>query len=216
MNLNKYILRAYGMARKRGFFPKCPDCGTPGNGSDYTNELLEESNWTYNGDCDFCNGSGIDQNIPISKLIMDVIEEVAEARKAYRLGDLIAYRKSKIYDCAMHTQKKYFERFEKNTFESELADITIVILSVCGYHGIELEDQDFKVCGTVDQALVCICFYLGELEYSYVNWKQNKLSKITKALNYVYSLILKLCKQEKIDIEKHIELKLKYNELRED
>ena len=207
MNINKHIPRAYKTAIKRGFFTKCIKCDGEGSlpmGAPFKAFTL----------CELCNGSGIDQNIPISKLIMDVIEEVAEARKAYRLQLRELGKTSISAKCPDEDYIYYYNEYFKDTFESELADIIITILSICGYYNLSLEYIKRRKNIKIDKVLSLVCFQLSELIYSEVGNMPFTYGNIENSLSGAYSLILNYCNKENIDIEKHIKLKMKYNELR--
>lgn len=212
MNLNKHIPKAYATAIKRGFFLECKKCD--GFGEIHNDGINKHGNIIGDIDCPSCNGSGIDQNIPISKLIMDVIEEVAEARKAFRLERRELGETSITKECPDEDYIWYYGEYFQNTFESELADIIIVILSICGYYGIELNDYNFTSTLSIDELLLIVCDDL----YKYTLYKQGfkrVYKKYKHQLSFVYSTIINICTQKNIDIEKHLELKMKYNELRE-
>lgn len=83
----------------------------------------------------------------VGTLLMLVVTEVAEALEADRTGDFCDFSKyekcKKEMDVGIRTseeiEKYAFEKYIKNTFEDELADVIIRTLSICGYLGIDIE-----------------------------------------------------------------------------
>ena len=88
-----------------------------------------------------------DSKKEVGTMLMLIVSELAEALEADRTGDFCDFRKyekcKKEMDVGIRTseeiEKYAFERYIKNTFEDELADVIIRTLSVCGYLGIDIE-----------------------------------------------------------------------------
>ena len=83
----------------------------------------------------------------VGTLLMLVVTEVAEALEADRTGDFCDFSKyeecKKEMDVGIRTseeiEKYAFEKYIKNTFEDELADVIIRTLDICGYLNIDIE-----------------------------------------------------------------------------
>lgn len=88
-----------------------------------------------------------DSKKEVGTMLMLIVSELAEALEADRTGDFCDFSKyeecKKEMDVGVRTseeiEKYAFEKYIKNTFEDELADVIIRTLSVCGYLGIDIE-----------------------------------------------------------------------------
>lgn len=88
-----------------------------------------------------------DSKKEVGTMLMLIVSELAEALEADRTGDFCDFSKyeecKKEMDVGLRTseeiEKYAFEKYIKNTFEDELADVIIRTLSVCGYLGIDIE-----------------------------------------------------------------------------
>ena len=88
-----------------------------------------------------------DSKKEVGTMLMLIVSELAEALEADRTGDFCDFSKyekcKKEMDVGIRTseeiEKYAFEKYIKNTFEDELADVIIRTLSVCGYLGIDIE-----------------------------------------------------------------------------
>lgn len=149
----------------------------------------------------------------IGELLMLIVSELGEA--------LEAHRKNKFADIAIY--EKYvesvwpdfsipkFETFIKDTFEDELADVCIRLFDLCGY--LDIQPIDFPHGVTIDNNVGeflltithMVCLLKESLEEDYKN----------ESMYEVIHYIKVFCEIHNIDLEKHIELKMKYNETRE-
>lgn len=105
-----------------------------------------------------------DSKKEVGTMLMLIVSELAEALEADRTDDFCDFSKYEKYrkdefefkhkqetdvrfmprsPCLVSSseeiEKYAFERYIKNTFEDELADVIIRTLSVCGYLGIDIE-----------------------------------------------------------------------------
>lgn len=88
-----------------------------------------------------------DSKKEVGTMLMLIVSELAEALEADRTGDFCDFSKyeecKKEMDVGIRTseeiEKYAFEKYIKNTFEDELADVIIRTLSICGYWGIDIE-----------------------------------------------------------------------------
>ena len=88
-----------------------------------------------------------DSKKEVVTMLMLIVSELAEALEADKTGDFCDFSKyeecKKEMDVGIRTseeiEKYAFEKYIKNTFEDELADVIIRTLSICGYLGIDIE-----------------------------------------------------------------------------
>lgn len=88
-----------------------------------------------------------DSKKEVGTMLMLIVSELAEALEADRTGNFCDFSKyekcKKEMDVGIRTseeiEKYAFEKYIKNTFEDELADVIIRTLSICGYLGIDIE-----------------------------------------------------------------------------
>ena len=105
-----------------------------------------------------------DSKKEVGTMLMLIVSELAEALEADRVGSFCDFSKYEKYrkdefefkhkqetdvrfmprsPCLISSseeiEKEAFEKYIKNTFEDELADVIIRTLSVCGYLGIDIE-----------------------------------------------------------------------------
>lgn len=144
--------------------------------------------------------------------IMGIVSELGEVYEAHRnnkfstiedtpfdinviienIGDL---------DCDSFISKDIYEKHIKDTFEDELADCFIRLFNVCSFIGrhIRIDSQYFYQEGwnTVPGDLYAITSQVMQSDFIF-------------AINMLYGF----CKYHNIDIEKYIELKIRYNKTR--
>jgi len=120
--------------------------------------------------------------------------------------------------------KLWFESYIKDTFEDELADVVIRCLDLCGKYNTDLdgliEDEEAKRKGgytwfTEDNdtpSRLCAIHWLISNAYETTMLQRHNLHA---DMRDIISAVLELAKIEQIDLLKHIELKMKYNSLRE-
>jgi NTP pyrophosphatase (non-canonical NTP hydrolase) len=216
MNIPKLIPICYDIAIKRGQYRVCPICG--GDGVEIMPDVAETKI-----NCRACNGSGIDPNIPISELLMRVIEEIGEANKAWREHNLWERKSTVSLEDITHDMKSdyppvsrmFVETFEehiKDTFEQELADILITLLSICGYLGIEHKKSYVDL---FPKATTCAGLYsVVEMISKQMHFKKGSNDIKAIRLSMAIDGILLICKQKNIPIEKHVLAKIEYNKTR--
>lgn len=79
----------------------------------------------------------------IASLLMHMSGEVNEAHDAY-MSDSHSHKEDTdvlhklMQDCNDNVFRKYFKSAVKSTFEDEIADMTLMCLSIAGYYGIDL------------------------------------------------------------------------------
>lgn len=92
-----------------------------------------------------------DKKREVGTMLMLIVSELAEALEADRVGDYCSF--SKYEECkkgmdmglrpSEDIEKYAFEKYIKNTFEDELADVIIRTLDICGYLDIDIERNVF-------------------------------------------------------------------------
>ena len=156
----------------------------------------------------------------IAERLALIHSEVSEALEADRVGrdagDLDAENGVLIETLGW---KEWFESYIKDTFEDELADVVIRCLDLCGHLGIDVDKNigspiPYDTKCTIPEHLFFISRKISNA------WCSDSIPVgANNQVKYnlcgtIYHIIL-LSKDMSIDIEKHIELKMKYNESRE-
>ena len=110
------------------------------------------------------------------------------------------------------SRNRYFERDVKDTLEDELADVCIRIYDLCGMLDMEPTYYDYGIKGRDFQNIPYRtfterCFFLCTL-----------ITKcdvdVRDAIGFSLQFVYRMCEDMGIDIERHIELKMQYNESR--
>ena len=150
--------------------------------------------------------------------LMLICTEVAELVEADR-KNLIA-DKQKFNEWMLsgnpheHVFGNAFEKWIKNALEDELADVVIRCLDFCGMKGFDLsetqemiEDDEPDPCPDETDIMTVIMYNITSLLF-------NKTRKEELRVQDVIIQLFGLSEHLHIDLEKHIELKMRYNELR--
>lgn len=165
-----------------------------------------------------CEHGFHDKELSIEHFLMLVITEISEAVEADRKNlkakfgkyekELNKYEKLVDYDTRF---KCAFEKFVKNSVEDELADVCIRLYDMCGAFDIEpLDDAAIKEDLLTDKSFCERCYYACTILSSYYVAGETPRSTVSFALKY----IMLICDGMGIDLERHIELKMQYNEQR--
>jgi len=135
--------------------------------------------------------------------ILLILSECSEALEADRKG---RYVNIELFSRHLKTIsfKDSFEHDIKDTFEDELADICIRLLDYVGFKGYEIRKPKTPICFRNK-----FSFLFGVSEIII-----NIMHDATNLHGALYSII-DYCMNNNINIAKHIELKMKYNKLRE-
>jgi len=143
-----------------------------------------------------------------SKSILLILSGVSKALEADRNN-----KHCNLFDLRYHLRtgtnqefKSFFKNEIKDTFQDELADICIRLLDYAGSMGYKFSANPWLVLYNKFDKFQFL-FKLSETLISIKNYEN--------AINESIYLIIIYCDQYSIDIEKHIELKMKYNKLRE-
>lgn len=149
-----------------------------------------------------------DQELTNSHCIMLVITEVSECVEAWRKGKRADVDKyiSAIGDsrCGESEYQISFKSYIKDTVEDEMADIVIRLLDLAGARQVLIEERtcyhQMEKISFIENAYMC-CAGLSRINILELNYI------ISQMIAYVY----KWAKTENIDLDWHIEQKLRYN-----
>lgn len=146
--------------------------------------------------------------------LMLVTCELAEAVEADRKGR-VGLKSKKLFEMDYNyfpdlekEEKRFkysFEKHVKDTLPDELADTVIRLLDLAGLRGIDLSDIYVWDFITMKDFPVYIFAIIGRLHDI----------PIERAVVSAISNVFSYCKVANIDLLWHIEMKMKYNELRE-
>ncbi len=147
--------------------------------------------------------------------LLQIAGEIAEAMEADRKGQkadlpffLSVQKAAKSMNAEVRYFTPYFESAIKDTIEDKLADIIIRCCDYLGCHGLE-----FKLgYDPIWQSPFWEIF--AEKAWQWVTILSNPEHKTEDKICHLIYEVLDYCDIRCIDIEKHIELKLKYNGLR--
>lgn len=196
MKINEYIKQAHKTAVEKGFYD-CTECQGKGKlnvGCSEEPDIMS---------CPDCGGSGeSDRNI--GELLMLIISELGEALEAHRKNRFADFDNfDKLIEQGSN-KTSCFEMCIKDTFEDEISDVFIRLFDLCGYLGIEpiLQEDGFSYFANVGELLFSITKEITNYTYTTSGniWA-----------GYVFTYLLSLCDGLHINIEKHIEAKMKYN-----
>jgi NTP pyrophosphatase (non-canonical NTP hydrolase) len=215
MQLSEIIKKAHANACEKGFYD-CPECGGTGE------ITVKEEDYDTCPSCG-AKGRGKDQNKNIGEMTMLCVTELGEAVNAHR-SEKFANIESLNYliHSGVLSFEKAFETEVKDFFEDEIADTIIRLADMCGYLGIEISDEavrndryGYDLSTNTAEALLQLCgklyeMYVGAEFYDIYN-PHLRIEILSKIFWYLYAF----CDHRMIDIDTHIELKMKYNASRE-
>lgn len=143
--------------------------------------------------------------------LMLIVTEIAEAVQADRKGRYAQRRMFEInaYTPQPHPEKHWkfiFDRFIKNSFEDELADVVIRCIDLAGLREIELPPVK------VGHSNIRMDF--TEFCFNTVHVAAMTKVPLKERLENIIERIFVYCESKNIDIEWFIEQKMKYNRLR--
>lgn len=161
-----------------------------------------------------------DGNRSQSELLMLIVSELGEAQEAHRKGrfsDLKGYDKHDPGGIGL-LFRNCFEDHIKDTFEDELADCVIRMCDFCGGYEIPLEHNSYMetVMGSIklQDNIGAQLLDLTEI-IVFLNGNLDRRTFVDEFCNRFVAMMFVWCRQLNIDIEKHVELKMKYNATRE-
>lgn len=170
----------------------------------------------------------------IGELIMLIVSELGEALEAHRNGRF-AEKMQKLYDTDLafwHSendkfleqldglQKRViknvgienwlFNRYIKDTFEDEIADVFIRLFDLCGYLEIEPVRCSNGSSFPTENIGESLLFLSSNVMAIYNGIEDYRLTNIS----FLTACLVKFCQQLNIPIEKHIAAKMAYNKTR--
>lgn len=155
-------------------------------------------------------------------LVVSEIGEMVEADRKNRHAKLEEFDRVMRIDACVKSFSHYFELYVKDSLCDELADVCIRLYDFCGEMGIVPEDISFRIDGDFmkmwdeefgDMSVCEQCYELVRGVSSVdVDSSEEEMSEMVGA-----SLLFCYCFAEHhgIDLERHIGLKMSYNEGRE-
>ena len=151
----------------------------------------------------------------IGQSLMLIVGEIGEAMDAHQCGRFAKAEYENINaDMEDGVFSFAFGLFIKNTFEDELADIVIRTLDFCAAFGVDIEQAYRKTCISYYDNIGEMLLYCTDAITTY-----KKSSTIYGTMQCVYiarpiHVVEKIAKFHDINLEKHIALKMRYNETR--
>lgn len=149
------------------------------------------------------------------ELLMLMVTEVAEAVEADRKDrycDMNAFYAS----LAIEGFEKTYNNTVKGTFEEEMADVCIRIFDYCGQWGIKLGSvtsaMDKELHAWTGIEIKNTAGFLFSITRSVTDMHFGSFPKMKAG--EVLGKIVHLCRVKNIDLDKHIELKMKFNKTR--
>lgn len=170
-----------------------------------------------------CNHGFHDMELSRKHFLMLVLSELGEVVEADRSGRICMCSASTLsellnrmsYDSSLESKEEFDIRV-KDTVGDELADVCIRLFDYCGAFGIELSDVlfDNKLCASWnelfgEQSLCENCYELCNLVCDIDEGDEG--DNIGCVLGFIFCMCVNLG----IDLERHIESKMRYNRLRE-
>lgn len=153
-------------------------------------------------------------------LVLTEVSEAVEADRKCRHADIESYEDEIKYGADVYDRdtRSPFEKYIKDTVEDELADVCIRIFDLCGTLGIEPEVpsadassmEEFRNLFGKDT----FCERMYGLTCLLIEDFADDEDFVEDTLGSALFFIMCLCKDMEIDLERHIELKMRYNELR--
>ena len=173
-----------------------------------------------------CNHGFHEEDLSIRHSLMLIVTEISGAVEADRMcrhANIESYEDEIRYGADVYDKdtRSPFEKYIKDTVEDELADVCIRIFDLCGMLGIVprvFVDDDIRE--TFDELFgkMSFCERMFELSYQFTRYDADSdlddFSFMRDNLGVALSFLMCMCESMGIDIMNHIELKMRYNEMR--
>ena len=179
------------------------------------------SEWVNESYRTACEKGFHEEELSVAHMLMLVLTEVSEVVDADRKGRRI--RDLGMFEDSMRTKdfKYSFTTYVKDSVEDELSDVVIRICDTCGALGIEpyLVDSMQKEFNEIFGAFpLCErCFVLSRILCDVdddVIVDEANPKCVQSVLSSALEFVLCMCEDTGIDIERHVELKMRYNDMR--
>ena len=166
-----------------------------------------------------------DEERNIGELFMLIISEAAEALEAHREGkfaDLNTFLErvppqthTQDTDYAKSMFEAWFKNCIKDSFEDELSDVVIRVLDFVGSRGYDVApiEAEEESSGNVGDMLCYLCELIIDAKKQ-VCYSASSLIDIEYSLYLVIDKCYSIAQKLNFDLDRHIELKLKYNSTR--
>lgn len=164
------------------------------------NEFIREAYQTA------CEKGFHDEEHSDEHYLMLIITELSEAVEAHRKGRWADW---KGFEKEGET-KEAFERYIKDTVEDELADACIRIFDLAGLANAKLIVNKINDGFDKDLDFPVKVFWAIQQSYADVTW----YDLLEQPLSYLLYNIICMAKDYKIDLERHIREKMRYNKTR--
>lgn len=148
-------------------------------------------------------------------LIITELSEVVEADRNNRYTNTLMFNS----DCSFNSDYQeifvsIFESLIKNAFEDELADAVIRCLDFCGMKGFDLSETQEMIEDDEPDPCPDETDIMTEIVYNITSLLFNKTRKEELRVQDVIIQLFGLSEHLGIDLEWHINQKMRYNELR--
>ena len=152
----------------------------------------------------------------IGQTLMLIVGEIGEAMDAHQCGRFVPENS---VECCLTTEsiqilKDVFERHIKNTFEDELADIAIRTLDFCAAFGVDVDFAYSETCASVRDNVGESLLNATSFIASYYNSAKRYNVMTSVHIAIPIHIVETLAIRHDINLEKHIALKMRYNETR--
>lgn len=157
-----------------------------------------------------------DKELSDETYLMLIITEIAEAVNADRAGKH-AFRDK--FEASLKSDddgemfSMLYEQYIKNTVEDELADVVIRCLSFAGHRGWDLQHALDDLLSTSEADEIYGDETFAEVSYYACSGIIMAIDQ-EKAVHSVLGDVVSYCNYKGIDIDWHVEQKMRYNELR--
>lgn len=202
--IEKYIKEAHESAVEQGFYD-CPECEGRG--------FLIFGNGHHG--CENCNQTGINPNRNIGELLMLIVLELSKALEAYRVNRFAPkeLNTESYFNCitdknpdVVKAAVELFKNAFNDTYEDKIANAFIKLFDLCGYLQLKIE----YILGLSEKLNENIADNLGIISHRILHIKHGGKDDIETA----FATLINFSNAMKIDIQKHIELKMAYNQTR--
>jgi NTP pyrophosphatase (non-canonical NTP hydrolase) len=157
----------------------------------------------------------IEDNFCISRIIEEVYEMVDAFTKC-NVADIDDFDKAMSRKRFRPNFVKTYNKYIKNTVQDEVADVILLISSFSKHRGIDLTGEIYGLDWHRDFAKHSI--YDNAFAFAKNATRTHRKGGVplllAERLNFLFAYIIKWAETLGVDVERHLELKIKYNENR--